>query len=272
MSAVLWRLILGLALATLGWLSARGVAEAWRFRPVAAVMTDEAAPLVCFVALCAETARPLSAGALTLAAFGGFAFADAMKRRILREPVVFTDISEVVELVRHPELYVPFVGTGRVTVGAIAAVATVALLGAAEPAIFVWSPTLTLIALAASLEIVPLLAGPLLAWSAGRLCRFAPSGDPAFDAKRLGPFAMLVAHGLIARRERAAHQRAAALRIARPAPIAAPPPPLVIVQSESFFDARRVHASVARDLLPGFDACRANGLQWGRLAVPTWRR
>jgi phosphoglycerol transferase MdoB-like AlkP superfamily enzyme len=46
--------------------------------------------------------------------------------------------------------------------------------------------------------------------------------------------------------------------------------PLILVQCESFFDARRVSSLVPDDLLPGFDACCEGGGIFGRLDVPGW--
>jgi hypothetical protein len=260
----------GFILAALGWLIARGVAGAWRFSPTTAVAVDVLPVLVFYFGLLAELARPISAGALTFCAFVGFAFADLMKRRILREPVVFTDISEVAELLRHPELYLPFVGTGRVIFGVALGAVVVAALVSVERTAFAWSPWLTLFALATSLGALPFIARALLQPAARRLRGLAPSGEPFQDARRLGPFAMLGAHGLIARAERPARRAAIIARGRSAALVRAPKPPLVLVQGESFFDARRLHPAIARDLLPAFDFCRERGPQWGRLAVPTW--
>jgi phosphoglycerol transferase MdoB-like AlkP superfamily enzyme len=46
--------------------------------------------------------------------------------------------------------------------------------------------------------------------------------------------------------------------------------PLILVQCESFFDARRLSPLLPRDLLPEFDRCCATAAQYGRLQVPGW--
>jgi phosphoglycerol transferase MdoB-like AlkP superfamily enzyme len=46
--------------------------------------------------------------------------------------------------------------------------------------------------------------------------------------------------------------------------------PVVVVQCESFFDARRLSRLVPEDLLSGFDACCKAGATFGRLEVPAW--
>ncbi|HKS89977.1 MAG TPA: LTA synthase family protein, partial [Stellaceae bacterium] len=85
-----------------------------------------------------------------------------------------------------------------------------------------------------------------------------------------GPFATLLAHAVIARTERPARWRA----LAAPTPIRergdAGGGPIVVVQCESFFDARRLSPSIPHDLLPGFDACCRRATQFGRLEVPGW--
>jgi phosphoglycerol transferase MdoB-like AlkP superfamily enzyme len=100
--------------------------------------------------------------------------------------------------------------------------------------------------------------------------RLRPSDDPDRDAKVLGPFAMLLVHGMVAKGERASRQQA----LAAPAIVrergGAARGPVIIVQCESFFDARRVSPLVPADLLPAFDACCREGAMFGRLEVPGW--
>ena len=105
---------------------------------------------------------------------------------------------------------------------------------------------------------------------AGLMRRLRPSDDPDRDAKVLGPFAMLLVHGMVAKGERASRQQAlAAPAIVRERGRAARGP-VIIVQCESFFDARRVSPLVPADLLPAFDACCREGAMFGRLEVPGW--
>jgi hypothetical protein len=49
-----------------------------------------------------------------------------------------------------------------------------------------------------------------------------------------------------------------------------PGTPIIIVQCESFFDARRLSPRIPRDLLAGFDACCASAALFGRFGVPGW--
>jgi hypothetical protein len=114
---------------------------------------------------------------------------------------------------------------------------------------------------------------PALGAPAAAVRRLRPAGEPFADAARLGPFAMILVYCIVARAERAA----------RRARHAAPPPtpalhrgrssaavPLILVQCESFFDARRLSPLVPGNLLSGFDSCCKTGATFGRLEVPAW--
>lgn len=264
-------LALGLLLAFLGWLSVRVVASAWHFRPWPALAIDIAAPALTFGFLLTATGRPIFAGIVTLTVFGGFAFADRTKRAVLQEPIVFSDMSEAVELVRHPQLYLPFAGTGRLLIGAAALLAAAGGLLWLEPA----GPEHSLDFAAVILLVVVLvsvcLAGPLLEPTAALLRLLKPTGDLASDATALGPLAIQLIYGMIARAERT-DRRAPLQHTAAPGLITRRNalPPVVVIQAESFFDARRLHPGILPGLLPHFDACQRQAIQCGRLGVPCW--
>ena len=265
---VLAQTAIGIGLALAGWLIARAVAGARHLRPLAALLFDMVAPTVLFGVLIAASGEPIFAGIVTFAAFGGFAFADIVKRAVLREPVVFTDLSEIRELFRHPDLYLPFAGTGRVIAGALAALAFFVLAYLLEPPIFHPPAALRFIAIAMPVVTVVVIDALFVASWAERLRRFAPCGDLCRDAVRFGPLAVLGIYGVIARDERP-RRRAAA----RPGThLSLPPgsrPPLILIQSESFFDVARLHPSL-RTELPMFQQSLRGARQYGRLEVPCW--
>ncbi|KAG1663439.1 hypothetical protein GQR58_020377 [Nymphon striatum] len=45
---------------------------------------------------------------------------------------------------------------------------------------------------------------------------------------------------------------------------------ITVIQSESFFDARRLHSSIKPDVLKNFDICNQQSTQFGKLKVPAW--
>jgi hypothetical protein len=78
---------------------------------------------------------------------------------------------------------------------------------------------------------------------------------------------MLIVHGMITRAERSARQ---AQLMPRATPVRfADAPPIILVQCESFFDARRALPGLPREFVAGYDDLRARG-GGGRLVVPAW--
>ncbi|MCS6931298.1 MAG: LTA synthase family protein, partial [Acetobacteraceae bacterium] len=91
--------------------------------------------------------------------------------------------------------------------------------------------------------------------------------DQALDSARIGPATTLLAHAAIARAERRRRQAEAA-PADPPPPLPDPAPHLVLLQLESFWDARGRTPRADAPALPGWDALAAQALVRGRLAVP----
>src|SRR4051812_41991433 len=235
----LLHLAAGVALALTAWLLPRHIARARRASPQ--VLLLDAAPVLLAVGLLLyATGRPIFAGIIALALAAGFALVDHTMRQTLREPTVFSEAVELPQVFTHPHLYLPFAGPGLVLGGAAAAVALALALLVFEPPL--WPPQ-PLIAVAVAALIAAgfwlFAREPLLGGAAAALRRLRPTGEPFEDAAALGPCAMLFVHTVIARAERAGRQAA----LAAPAVLraqAAPNIPIVLVQCESFFDARRL--------------------------------
>jgi hypothetical protein len=277
----LLHLAAGALLAVTAWLLPRRIAGARR--AALPVLLIDMAPFALGAGLLSVAAgRPLFAGIVTLAFGAGFTLTDYTMRQTLREPVVFSEMSELPQVFSHPHLYLPFAGPGLVLGGAAAAVALALTLLVVEPPLWTARPVAAVVALALIAAGGWLVARPpLLGAAAGALRRLAPSGEPFADAAALGPFGMLIVHTIIARSERKARQLALAAP-ASPALVRAvgepaselrgpiPGGPIIVVQCESFFDARRLSPLIPRDLLAGFDACCASAALFGRLDVPAW--
>ena len=217
------------------------------------------------------TGRPMFTGLVLLGLGGGFALADQAKREAVREPVVFSDMSELRHVFTHPHLYLPFAGPGLVIGGALTAIGFGIGLLVFRPGSWQPEPLLAaLLLLAVWAAGWGLSCEPGLGKAAAVLRRLRPTGEPFADAARLGPFATLLVYGIIARAERTQ-------RRAHCAPLPAPAlrngaaaTPVVVVQCESFFDARRLSSHIPDDLLRGFDACLQQGATHGRLDVSAW--
>jgi hypothetical protein len=237
-------------------------------RPVPALLLDLGVVLLGWGAVLSLTARPRVAALVIFGLAVGLVVVDQVKRAVLREPVVFADRAELRELIRHPGLYLPFAGTGRVVAGAVALVAGFFGVLALEPAQWRWSlepPLAAIIAVSAALTLP--VRPPFLGWLQRFYEWLGPSRDPVVDAARFGVLAGFVIHATLARSER--DERRSGLA-PRPGGRAVTPGALVLVQSESFFDVSRLDAALGEAVLPAFTACRDAAWQAGRLAVPCW--
>ena len=134
--------------------------------------------LSAFVVLALALRRPLFAAALVLGSHALVLAVSAAKQRVLREPLVFTDLGLFTQAIRHPRLYLPYFGLSRAAAAAAAFI--VAMVGgfALEPA---HSPP------AAAVAALALAATALLAL--GSLAR--PSLEPKEDVARFGVVASM---------------------------------------------------------------------------------
>jgi hypothetical protein len=209
--------------------------------------------LLGFLVLAALLQRPVFAAVIVLGIQGLIVAVSAVKEKYLREPLVVADLGLFTQAFRHPRLYVPYFGTAR-------AIAVAGAFAAAIAAGFVFEePRGMNMPLALALFVVALLL--LTAGSAlGR-----PSLDPGEDVRRFGVLGAMWLYWLAERRA-----------VVQPrTPFAhiqvndGAQPHVVVVQSESFFDVRRLNASMLSHWLANFDALTTQA-EHGRLSVPVW--
>lgn len=219
---------------------------------------------VVFVAclICALTRRPYFSAFIALALVGLMSGVSNAKYASLREPFVFTDLSLFSQLFAHPRLYLPFLSVQTV----IAIAAGVVLLAGgffldtAAPAYIA-----AYCALAAA---VSLIIGYALA------ARLRLTLEPLEDQRQHGFFAVFVAYLLNGMR-RATFQGFEHAMSASPfAKVNATEPhsrpDIIIIQSESFFDARASSAAIEASLYAHFDAALRESATHGELDVPAW--
>jgi hypothetical protein len=119
--------------------------------------------------------------------------------------------------------------------------------------------------------------GPLRVTFTALLRKFGPTTNVTDDVDKLSLVVCLIFYFFLAgeadrpRQARAVTRRRRVRRVTvRPAAgfLGGRGADIVAVQAESFFDARRLHAAIPRDLLTQFDRCSAEACYSGRLAVP----
>ncbi|WP_066457032.1 LTA synthase family protein [Castellaniella caeni] len=231
-----------------------------------------------YAALAALLARPWFAAAVALAFLLVLVLVNNAKFVSLREPFIFQDYDYFTDAIRHPRLYIPFLGWGKFALCALGVLLAIGVgFWAEDGPDERWS-----------------FSGHLGGWSSALVCGLgllaagahgvgAVSFKPEIDLARLGflaylwcyaaagrvratvasPFAQLPAPGVAraARAVRTPHaQGAASARL----------PHLLAVQSESFFDPRPLVPGIRPDVLGQFDLLCAQARSTGQMVVPAW--
>ena len=216
------------------------------------------------------TARPVLAAVVVGAMLFGLVRGNRAKRAASSEPLVFTD-GLLGSIFFYPSLYAEFVTPPKLVAAAAATLCGFAALGSLEPPL--WQPFWPGLMAAAG------LGGGLLLLSPGRAVRHvlaragipAVSGVPEIDSAAFGPMASVIVHTATARKERAARRRNRSPGRSDSLPTSVDPSgPVVLMQLESFFDARRLGDFVPGDLLPNYDRCVAGSIRHGRLQTPAY--
>jgi len=209
--------------------------------------------------------RPMFAAVSALALQSVFVIVNNAKYQSLREPFVYPDFIFFTDTLKHPRLYLPFLGW-------MAPLAAASGYGAAlwvgltfEPAVDAAGPVWRFWALV----IVLAVSGLMLAWGCARRLPPVAQFDPVHDLQRLGLIATLCQYAAAERADtRAIH--ASAPFAGKPPPSTQPLPDLLVIQSESFFDLRRVYPQIRPEILAHYDVLRAEAVQHGQLDVGVW--
>lgn len=219
-----------------------------------------------FSLLLAVTLRPFFAAALCAAIILAIVIVNNAKYRALREPFVFTDFGLFSQALQHPRLYLPFLGLAPALVGLTSA--TVALIAGItlEPPL----PTDIGVKGLAVVAVTGLLLALALLTVATRL---APTIhlDPVRDIADFGLLSSLWLYWLAERRQ--GFRVSGSTIVPQPFSSSAKQqdlPPIIAVQSESFFDVRRLWLDVSPGVLRNFDRIRRAAMVSGRMEVPAW--
>lgn len=278
--------LMGLALsfAAEALLTPRPVAP-WR-RPLAAVGVHVGVWTLAFALELMLFRRPYFAVANVLAIELLIVLVSNAKYQALREPFVYPDFEYFTDAIKHPRLYLPFLGIGSVmaasggygaalwaglaledsvTLGAGMWVVSFAQLpqeGMFDPA----APVAPFFLHSVALGII----GLTIVWVVGH--RVSVSFDALADLRGLGLLASLWRYcaaertGMDAIRETATFERFSTSSVGGNTVS----PDLISIQSESFFDIRKTFPLVQEDVLHNFDLLCKEAIQHGSLRVPAW--
>ncbi|MBN3780243.1 LTA synthase family protein [Burkholderia sp. Ac-20345] len=207
----------------------------------------------------AVTLRPLFSACAALALVGLVAAVSNAKYESLREPFVFTDLSLFSQLFSHPRLYLPFLSIGKVVAIGAGIVLVIAGFVVERPVL----PGSR--ALAWFVAVLPfMLAVPVAT-------RVPLTLDPDADQRRHGFFAVFIGYLLNGLRP-ATFRQFREVMAAGPFATGKPArrPDVILIQSESFFDARRLGDEIEPTLFRRFDDARREAVWHGEMTVPAW--
>ena len=220
--------------------------------------------------------RPILSFGAALITFSTIILFNNAKYAALQEPLVFSDFALLRQMVQHPALYLKYIGAFNLLALALVAVAGIAVDLLYEMPVIARHALNDFFPAALYLFVVlgmiySVTRGPFRGAFVQLLRRFGTETDVRRDIDKLSLVVCLIFYFFLANEK----APPAAKPAARPAPQAWPAgpsqlPPVVVVQSESFFDARRLHASIPHGVLSRWDALGAEAAYRGHLKVPAW--
>ncbi|MBX3490792.1 LTA synthase family protein [Parvibaculum sp.] len=238
-----------------------------------------AMPLILFyVSILMLTYRPMFSTVFVIIVFLGIVVVNNAKVRELREPLVYSDFALLRQAIAHPALYVGYIGPWKVA--AVLSAGTLALVAGLvyeEPIVrrdeaAEWMPTLAY-CLVVFGSIYAITRGPLRNEFRQILGIFGPSTDVREDVAKLSLVTTLIFYFLLAGESEEAIAQSRKNEDedrARPFGQSNLRPSVIVVQSESFFDARRIMEKPPAGFLKHFDRMAGEARYSGRLRVPAW--
>jgi hypothetical protein len=203
--------------------------------------------------------RPWFSMAISLAILMLLVQVSNAKYHSLREVFVFQDFEYFTDAMRHPRLYIPFLGWWKF------AVIVVMVLSAMGIGLWLEASPAGRFALNGQLgdTVLVLILGVLLIGFSSRGPALLYAQDK--DMQQLGFIACLWRYGW-------AEQVPMKLPELLPKlpELASECPDLLVVQSESFFDPRSLYRGIRPEVLAEFDRLNNEALSHGRLSVPAW--
>lgn len=234
--------------------------------------------IVFYLTIFMATYRPIFATVFGIIFFLGIVVVNNAKFRELREPLVYSDFALLRQAIEHPGLYVTYIGPFKVAGVVIAGAAVIFGSLIYEPPVIYrdtpaeWISTLAYFAVVFGL-IYMITRGPLSNEFKDILRRFGTSTDVREDVDKLSLVTTLIFYFFLAGEQEIAVEKSRQNEEEdRARPVGGHPtlPNVVVVQSESFFDARRVLRRVPNGFMQSFSQMCSEARYLGRLRVPAW--
>lgn len=231
------------------------------------VLVHSLLAVLAYALICLITTRPLFSIGLLLVLVVVIVVINNTKFATLREPLAFSDFFLYLQAAQHPRLYLPFLGIFPLVslVSGVCVLLTFGLL--LEASRFSW------LALPALL----LFFFTLLAFFLIRKISLTVeiSNQLETDCKRLGLIASLCVYAFKAPLSKVDVQKYLFdldpfKDLQKELPEVTQAKDLVVIQSESFFDARRLSPNIKPEVLSHYDQWLGTSDIYGKLEVPAW--
>lgn len=189
------------------------------------------------------------------------------KYKALREPLVASDLILFTQAIKFPRLYLPFLGLVPAIVLPTVTGLAIYFLTTLETPLFQYSDLPDHIGVV--LASLVFIATGLIVLSRS----LTPSQLSSNDVQQFGLISNLLiylTHTLQQQKTQLPSSLDKWKNVDRDSVINRKFPDIVVIQSESFFDVRRLHPSIHKDVLQNFDHCCDTSLFHGQLDVPAW--
>lgn len=221
-----------------------------------------------FLILTLVVQRPVFSGIAILVFLIILVIVSNAKYFTLKEPMVFSDIAMFSQAFKHPRLYFPFLGLAPVVLGPLVIAGLIYAVLALESAMpFTWQRIIgTLISIVLlSLVLKKIALKPHLSLQLesdntqygllNSLCCYALQADTEGHKQGIEKILETSPFFKYSSPTKAINNKQANI---------------TVIQSESFFDARRLHPSIKQSILKSFDQCNSNAILSGKLRIPAW--
>ncbi len=234
--------------------------------------------IVFYLSIFMATYRPIFATVFGIIFFLGIVVVNNAKFRELREPLVYSDFALLRQAIEHPGLYVTYIGPFKVAAVILSGAGVILGSLIYEPPVInrdtaaEWFPTLAYFSVVIGL-IYAITRGPLRNEFREILKQFGTSADVREDVDKLSLVTTLIFYFFLAGEQEIAVAKSRENEEedrARPLGQGPSHPHVVVVQSESFFDPRRVMNRVPKGFLENFSLMSSEARYLGRLRVPAW--
>ncbi len=208
--------------------------------------------------------RPYFVSAMVLTGVLLLVLVSNAKAHSLREPFIYQDFEYFLDAIKHPRLYLPFMGAWRAAAALLAFVAAIYFGLMFEPPITHIISTAALLLFCAALFVIAALLVTLANTDA-----LAVTFEPNDDLNRLGLLAFLMRYH--AEERKPIDVATLNSRFHEPTSNTKENlPNIIVVQSESFFDARRIFAGLDPSVMREWDKTIASAAMSGRVEVAAW--